>query len=78
MVYGKPPFHGLHTYQTIQTLSDPNLKIKLPLIDGQPLPSDLANVLASCLHREPKRRPTIRALLEHRFLHPFATQKASE
>jgi len=77
MVYGRPPFHGLHTFQTISALSDPNLKIPLPLVDGEPLPTDLANVLAGCLNKDPAKRPNIRQLLSHPFLHPFVAQRKS-
>ena len=55
-----------HTTQKIQAIVDPTHQIKFGDVANGPL----LEVMQSCLQRNPRDRPAIEQLLDHRFLHP--------
>lgn len=70
MVYGAPPFaHIENMLQKLQVIGNPSYKIEFPTHHHNvPIPEQIINVMASCLQREPKERPTIPDLLQHSML----------
>ena len=71
MVYGFAPFASIQgEIPKLQAIVNPKHEIPFPPVSN----TRLMEVMKSCLLRDPSRRPTIQALLEHDFLHP---QRAS-
>ncbi|RKO93224.1 kinase-like domain-containing protein [Blyttiomyces helicus] len=63
--YGRPPFaHITSVIPKLQCIVDPTHVIDFPA----PVDDALREVIEACLARDPRRRPTIDALLAHRFL----------
>ena len=71
MVYGHTPFSKITgMIQKLHAITDPRYSIEFP-----PLPVDnpaLIDLMQSCLERNPQKRITIKEILSHKFLRPFA------
>lgn len=73
MAYGHPPFAHLEPMQRLLRLNDPALCIQLPpdhrlASHSSTTQAQLTDVLSRCLHRDPRKRPSLPELLSHPFL----------
>lgn len=77
MVYGTPPFGHLEPMQRLLALNDPSLVVQFPATCrlqacSEAARTQLTQILQGCLHRDPSRRPSLRELLAHPFMHTSA------
>ena len=76
MVYGHTPFSKITgMIQKLHAITDPRHVIAFP-----PLPVDnpaLIDLMQACLERNPKKRISVKEILTHKFLRPFADQSSS-
>jgi serine/threonine protein kinase len=70
LAFGKTPFQHLNPLQKLQAIVSPNFQIEYPKTKNRAL----IDVLKKCLVRDPKQRPSISELLEHKFLNPQTAQ----
>lgn len=73
MAYGHPPFAHLEPMQRLLRLNDPALCIQFPpdhrlAGHSSATQAQLTDVLSRCLHRDPRKRPSLPELLSHPFL----------
>jgi serine/threonine-protein kinase TTK/MPS1 len=68
LVYNRPPFPQTDWLHKIQAIVDDRYEIDFPAIPGRPDLDDLVDVVRRCLRRDPKQRPRIGELLQHRYL----------
>lgn len=76
MVYGHTPFSKITgMIQKLHAITDPRHTIAFP-----PLPTEnpaLIDLMRKCLERVPKNRISVKEILTHRFLRPFAEPSSS-
>ena len=76
MVYGHTPFSKITgTIQKLHAITDPRHKIVFP-----PLPNEnhaLVDLMSRCLERDPRNRISVKEILAHKFLRPFAEPASS-
>ena len=76
MVYGHTPFSKITgMIQKLHAITDPRHKIAFP-----PLPVEnpaLVDLMQRCLERDPKHRISVKEILAHKFLRPFAEPSPS-
>jgi serine/threonine-protein kinase TTK/MPS1 len=76
MVYGHTPFSKITgMIQKLHAITDPRHVIAFP-----PLPVDnpaLIDLMQACLERNPKKRISVKEILRHKFLRPFAEPSSS-
>jgi serine/threonine-protein kinase TTK/MPS1 len=69
MAYGKTPFqHCRNPMEKLMAIVNDDYKIGFPACEHR----GLVEVMKQCLQRDPKNRPSIPTLLQHRFLNPTA------
>jgi serine/threonine protein kinase len=68
LVYNRPPFPQTDWLQKIQAIVNERYQIEFPRIPGRADFDDLVDVMRKCLRRDPKQRPRIEELLQHRYL----------
>lgn len=76
MVYGHTPFSKITgTIQKLHAITDPRHKIVF-----SPLPNEnhaLIDLMSRCLERDPRNRISVKEILAHKFLRPFAETASS-
>ncbi|OHT13281.1 CAMK family protein kinase [Tritrichomonas foetus] len=68
LVYNQPPFPQNDLVSKIQAIVNPDYEIEFPFIEDRPDFPDLLDVMSSCLERDPKERPRIEDLLDHKYI----------
>ena len=64
MVYGEPPNASTHPMKVLFLIP----KAPAPRLEGVSFSKDFKDFIATCLVKDPDRRPTAREILQHRFI----------
>ena len=68
LVYNQPPFPQPDFFTKISAIVDPDYEIEFPILEDRSDFADLYDVMVKCLQRDPKKRPTIEDLLDHKYI----------
>jgi serine/threonine protein kinase len=68
LLYNRPPFPQTDPVLKMRAILDEQYEIEFPEVPGHPDYADLTDVMRQCLQRNPKKRPKINELLEHKYI----------